>query len=76
MADVVIIGEIGDNDALQFKRVNRGLPLVSNGSVLPNKHRVGYGGVPLWIESSKQRINVAGPQEIIPACGVEIVQNR
>ena len=36
MADVVIIGKIGDDDALQFKRVNRGLSLVGNGTVRSN----------------------------------------
>jgi len=71
VAEVIVIGEIGDDDAAEFERVDGTLIFVDDFTVGLDKHGVGYGGVPVGIEGGEEGVDIGGTENEIAASGVE-----
>ena len=74
MADVIVIGEIGDNEATQVERVDRTLMLVDDFTVGADEHGVRDRNVPIGVEGGEQGVNVRGTENKIVAGGVQFYE--
>lgn len=71
MAEEVVIGEIGDDDAAEFDWGDGALIFVEHFTVGLDEHGVGNCGVPIGIEGGEQRVDVRGAENQVAASGVK-----
>jgi hypothetical protein len=63
MANVVIVREVGNNQAPQFERIDFSLPLVDDFPAWPNQHGIRNGRVPFGIKSRDECVDVIRGQK-------------
>ena len=74
VADVVVVGDVGDDRAAEFDGVDGALSLIDDFAVGLDQDGVGNGSVPLRVEGGNQRIDVGRSENQIAAGGVLFLQ--
>ena len=74
VADVVVIDEVGDDNAFQLEGIDGSLKFVGYFAVGKNEHGVRDGSFPLGIESGEEWINVGGAEHEVTSGGVQFIE--
>src|SRR3984893_11035494 len=76
MADIVVVGQIGNDHALHLQRIDGALALVGDLPVARTQHGRGTGAIPIAIESREQGIDVGRAEDQVSTGGVQLVKRR